>query len=488
MSRPSSTGGSPGGGAGRPTAGDLVESDGLPAPRGRGLLRTYLWWVVACALLTMVLVVLVVGHSPVRYTYSASVLVDSQPTQSGLLEPNMGNEKQIAESGRVARIVEDRLDITDPAEEAQLRAGLSVSAMVDTTVLTLDYTSTNEGQAADRAFAYSAAYIDYRNGQQTQRVVRLISAPHLTGRGTGESLVILGIIGLAVGAGLGLALAWTWDRVTDRLRGGPDLEQHSGLPVFARVPNLGGDLDLPWSGPRTRQTFAHLAARVLGHLGNPRNGIVVLVASARGGTGCTTVAFELAASLAGLGRRTVVVDGSGKNDGLGLRLDHAAQTGLSDVLAGTCPADSVVVPTPVQRLSLVPAGTLPAADGELDVDALNSALTRLASRAIVVVDGPPLLEDAGSLVLGGRADVILLVADEDSGTRADAQAAVALLKPSRDRVLGWVSNRPPRRRWLRLRRRGAGSQPPTTAEPPGDDALPVRDVESPTEPTSAART
>jgi Mrp family chromosome partitioning ATPase len=299
-----------------------------------------------------------------------------------------------------------------------------------------------------------------------------VTAPSENAEGSGRGLGLLVAVGLLAGAALGVCLAWAWDRLRDRFRTLADLERHSGAPVLGRVPLLGDDLDIPWSGPQTRRAFSHVAVRLLTGLGNPRRGVMVLVASPRPAAGTTTVAFELASSLAGMGRTVVVVDARPGPGGLGDLLDRAGDPGLSDVLVGGAHVEQVVVPTPVQRLTLVPPGSV-GSDGQMDVDALRWVVTRLAMRAIVVVDGPPLLEDAAAVVLADRADAVLLVADESKGTRSDARAAVLLLGEAAERLSGWVANRPAGPLWRRIvsrRPRGAGARPsaPDAAHDAGD--------------------
>ena len=426
-----------------------------PHPRARGLLATYAWAVLGTTLVTVLVAWLMVSKEPPTYTASTTVLVKAEPTRTTPIAPNMGNEKQIAESGRVATLAADRLDVDGPEEWDRLRAGLSVAVLVDTTVLEIRYTSTDEQTAYNGTVAFSQAYLDYRNVQQPTRVAEIISPAHQTGASSLGLVMMLGV-GLFVGVVLGLVLAWGWDRLSDRFRDLADLERHSGLEILHRVPALRGDLDTPWSGPRTRAEFAHVAARLMSALGSPRSKCVILVVSPRAGAGTTTVAFETAVSLAALGRSVVVVDAHPGAEGLGALLDQGPYPGLTNVVAGECSAEQVVRPTAVARVAAVPPGTLSRSTGELDVDKLRSALSRLATRSIVLVDGPPVLDCPDALILADLCDSVLLVADERAGTRADAGESVRLLGTTAAVPLGWVANRPRRAR----RRRGPTAERP----------------------------
>jgi Mrp family chromosome partitioning ATPase len=73
-------------------------------------------------------------------------------------------------------------------------------------------------------------------------------------------------------------------------------------------------------------------------------------------------------------------------------------------------------------------------------------LGQLASRNIVVIDGPPLLESSVGVVLADHVDVVLLVADLRSLTRADVAETVAVLSPLSPSVVGWVTHQETRLR------------------------------------------
>ncbi|MEO5710590.1 MAG: hypothetical protein ABIQ59_12295 [Nocardioidaceae bacterium] len=430
-----------------------------PHPRPRGLLATYTWVVLGTTLVTVLVAYRMVSKEPPTYTASTTVLVKVEPARTTPIAPNMGNEKQIAESGRVATLAADRLDVDGPEAWDRLRAGLSVAVLVDTTVLEFRYTSTDEQAAYNGTVAFSQAYLDYRNVQQPTRVAEIISPAHQTGTSSLGLIMMLGV-GLLVGLVLGLVLAWGWDRLSDRFRNVADLERHSGLEVLHRVPALRGDLDPPWSGPRTRAEFAGVAARLTSTLGSTRSKRVILVVSPRAGAGTTTVAFETAVSLAALGRHVVVVDAHPGAMGLGLLLDQGSRPGLTNVVAGECSVEQVVRPTAVACVNAVPPGTLSRPTGQLDVDKLRRALSRLATHCIVLVDGPPVLDSPEALVLADLCHSVLLVADERAGTRADARETTRLLGTTAAVRLGWVANRP---RHVRLRRSPMTRNPTSTS-------------------------
>ena len=83
---------------------------------------------------------------------------------------------------------------------------------------------------------------------------------------------------------------------------------------------------------------------------------VVMVTSAMDHEGKTTVACNLAASLARSGRRTLLIDGNLRNPCVHQMFDLPLEPGFCEMLRGEADVDGVTVPTSVEGLFVLPAG------------------------------------------------------------------------------------------------------------------------------------
>ncbi len=443
----------------------------------RGLILTHLWLVVLATCIAMGASVAAATSRPVSYTATAEVVVSPQKTDTSALQPDMGTERAIAESGVVVSHGADALGI-DPAV---VQKSLSVSVVPQTRVLHISYTAGTAEDAFRGGSVLALAYVDYRDSQGTDTVATLVTRPSVPASGSRGSLPLFLVLGLFAGLSVGVGAAWLWDRVSDRVRSAAELTETTGLPILARIPRwqrAGGPL-APDS--RARESFAFVAARLSSMAGH--SGTTIVVTSPRGGAGTTSVACGTAAALAAQGKRVVLIAANPA----GIRpedvLPVTTSPGLTHLLARGCSRETALHPTEIRNLSLVPMGG-PGEDG-LDLEDLHLVLEKLERGACVVVDAPPLLTSADSLLLADVAHLVVLVGDPRRVRRGDVREALALLGDVSPRIAGWVANRPPRGR-----RTVSPPAPPTADDAPAEQPVsPVGDAAetAPPRPVAVAR-
>lgn len=142
----------------------------------------------------------------------------------------------------------------------------------------------------------------------------------------------------------------------------------------------------------------------------------VMVTSGMAREGKTTVAGQLAASLARSARKTILVDGDLRRPRLHRALRRNLTPGLSEYLRGEVPLSEIVHETEHDNLWLIPAGRC---DSEAlqgvargDLDNLFASLREEFN--FVIVDTSPVLTAADSLAMGRYVDAVLLSVIRDS--------------------------------------------------------------------------
>ncbi len=106
------------------------------------------------------------------YVGTAQVVVyPDAPVGGGAVPPDMGTEREVANSGLVSVAAAKVMGM----RRHRGHQGLSVSVPVDAHVLQFKYSSSNRSQALAGAAAFTDAYVDYRNKDRTTKLAEVIS-------------------------------------------------------------------------------------------------------------------------------------------------------------------------------------------------------------------------------------------------------------------------------------------------------------------------
>jgi non-specific protein-tyrosine kinase len=168
----------------------------------------------------------------------------------------------------------------------------------------------------------------------------------------------------------------------------------------------------------------------------------VVVTSALPGEGKTTVACNLAVSLAEAGWRVILVDADLRGSPLASRLGVEDADGLAELLSGRRTVDEVLRQWGPDTLSVLPGGAATSNPGDLVASRMMpSILQKLGDRAdIVLIDTPPVLSTTDAAILARGCAGALVVARHGRTRREDVAQAIERLETVRARVLGTVLN------------------------------------------------
>jgi succinoglycan biosynthesis transport protein ExoP len=235
---------------------------------------------------------------------------------------------------------------------------------------------------------------------ETRTVPEVNRGRRLAATGTGAALTVLLV-----------ALLLVWLESGDkRVRSAGELALGAPVPLLGEIPDLKpgpGSTDFSKPGPEAEavDVLRTLLLRRTG--GGP---IILLVTSAVGGEGKTTLASQLAASLARAWRKTLLVDGDLRKPAVHRAFHAAAEPGLSEVLRGDCEPAEAIQPTALSRLWVLSAGCW----NRHAVQALAQQDAAVFLRGLrdryefIIVDSAPLLPVADTLLLSQYVDAVVL--------------------------------------------------------------------------------
>lgn len=160
---------------------------------------------------------------------------------------------------------------------------------------------------------------------------------------------------------------------------------------------------------------------------------MILICSAQPGDGKTFCAINLALSLATeRDLNVLLVDADFAKPDILDRLGLQAERGLLDALSDPAiDVETLVIPTDVPQLSILPTGTRTTADTELlrsdHARAVLETLLAADPERIILFDSPPALAASPSAVLATLVGQTVLVVRADRSSEPDLREAVALL-------------------------------------------------------------
>jgi capsular exopolysaccharide synthesis family protein len=286
-------------------------------------------------------------------------------------------------------------------------------------------------------------------------------------------------LGLAtlLGLGLGVCAAFFQERIDQTIENAEDVDRFLRTPALAFIPSLeslngrrttspvriergatlsltrtGNPLDgtsalsLPRNDPTVQknsdlsEAFRGLRTSVLLSSGG-RSASSILVTSAQPGEGKTTIAMNLAISLAQLGRRVLLIDADMRRPNL---QNHFPQRGsqLSSYLSGEGTWQDMVYHTAVRGLYVLLCGPLPVNPAELLSSDRMLALLQEATGEydFVILDSPPLLNVSDTRILAGTVDATILVVKGGDTPRQVVQYAESQARTAGANLIGVVLN------------------------------------------------
>jgi succinoglycan biosynthesis transport protein ExoP len=326
-------------------------------------------------------------------------------------------QKEIADLGTTTLDIEDEKAELARLEVISQRAAHQVEAL------------TVERSAPVRITHLEEAYVTRPNNTRRKLVAAALSGG--------------GALGLVL-----LVIAW-WDFRRQRVNSVDEVVQGLGMRLMGTVPALpsrrqlrlissNGRGDSRWQSILTESVDT--ARTLLLHQVTAESLRVIMVTSAVGAEGKTSLSSHLAASLARSGRKTLLLDADLRNSAIHRLFCVDRSPGLCELLRGEVNLVDTIQPTLVPGLSLIPGG-------RCDELALQSLAQENFGKIceplrkefdFIVIDSAPVLPVADSLLVGQFVDGVIFSILHDVSRLPKVYAAHQRLEMLGIRMLGAV--------------------------------------------------
>ncbi|MGM9616337.1 CpsD/CapB family tyrosine-protein kinase [Butyricicoccus sp.] len=160
--------------------------------------------------------------------------------------------------------------------------------------------------------------------------------------------------------------------------------------------------------------------------------------------GKSTVALQLAASLAGSGKMVLLLDTDMRKSVLYNRVQHEEPiSGLSHYLSGLLPLDRILYHTDVPNMKMIFSGVQPPNPTELlSQTRFSELMTALKEHFdFVIVDAPPLGQVIDYAIEASLVDGTLLVVNAQQNSYRQLRRIKSQLEKSGGKILGVVLNK-----------------------------------------------
>lgn len=272
-------------------------------------------------------------------------------------------------------------------------------------------------------------------------------------------------MGLVVGLLLGTALAFLQDLMDTSIKSTDDVERSIAEPVLGVIPSVrsqgfsqarfsrgtqvaGGNGKVEWAvlkQPTSVLAESYKALRTAVLLSSaPRPPQAVLLTSTHPFEGKTSTAFNLAISLAQIGKRVLFIDADMRQHSHKRVVSTNGHPGLSSVLtgAGKIEQSLLQMPDPPGFWVLPTGPQAPNPSDLLASQAMRDLLAELRGRFDhIVVDTPPVLMVTDATILSSIVDGVVLVAESRVTSKASLGRAHRILGDTGANILGCVLNK-----------------------------------------------
>ena len=207
--------------------------------------------------------------------------------------------------------------------------------------------------------------------------------------------------------------------------------KHEPIPLLA----VNDPADLAIEALRSLRTSLHFAMMEAANK-------VMMITGPSPQVGKSFITANLAAVLAQVGQKVVVIDADMRKGHLHRYFKNQNDVGLSDLLSGQAEHQQVIHETEVENLHFVPRGQIPPNPAELLMHARFKALMERLSAEydLVLVDTPPILAVTDAAIIGQQAGTSLIVARYGMNSAKEVDVSVHRFEQNKVEIKGAILN------------------------------------------------
>ncbi len=247
--------------------------------------------------------------------------------------------------------------------------------------------------------------------QDVVTVMEYGSQPAVVRPDLGRALLMGGLGGFAVGLGILLLIG----KLDDRYISVSELEAHSDLDVLGQIPRLKASDAEPLVENDKRhilvESFRNIRSSMLFMPEPGFNPKSFLISSAIPGEGKSSLAMNLAITMALAGSKTLLVDGDLRRGRLNRHFSVAGDPGIAECMKGLATLEETVSTTSIPNLSFLPRGKamaggaepLPGAKFSAVIDTLHDQFD------YIIIDSCPVLAADDSSAMAPLVDAVFFV-------------------------------------------------------------------------------
>ena len=266
-------------------------------------------------------------------------------------------------------------------------------------------------------------------------------------------------VGVVFGLLFGLLLAFTVESLDNTVKSPEAAEEMVGAPLLGVIPMLSQSrqhliADAPERDLAVFKDPSSLAAEAcrsirtnMLFISAQKEFSLFSVTSPGPQDGKTTVAINLAVTMAQAGGRILLIDTDMRRPRVHKSFGLKSEKGISSVMAGDVPLTDAICKSEVPNLDVLPCGPMPPNPAELlHTEKFRQILAQCrGSYDRVILDSPPIGPVTDPAIIGSITDGVVLVLRAGHTTREATQFARRQLTDAGARILGLVINQTDRK-------------------------------------------